>query len=151
MKLSTKGQYAVRAMVVIALHYDEGPVPLRMVADLEDISEQYLEQIFMDLKKAGLVSGVRGARGGYLLGHPAEKITAGDIVRAVEGPIVLVECDHHSGPCERVHVCVTRDLWSKVSESMRQVLDSTTLAELAGRALTRTNKGGLESGTQSLS
>ncbi len=141
MKLSTKGQYAVRAMVVIALQEHAGPVPLRMIAGLEDISEQYLEQIFMDLRKARLVEGVRGARGGYLLSRPPGTITTGDIVRAVEGPISVVECDHGADVCQRVHICVTRDLWLRVSESMRQVMDDTSLADLAGCARGRDYKG----------
>ncbi|KAF0196369.1 MAG: BadM/Rrf2 family transcriptional regulator [Bacillota bacterium] len=133
MRLSTKGQYAVRAMVVVALHDSTGPVPLRYIAEIEDISEQYLEQIFMDLRKDDLVTGLRGARGGYVLNRPAEEITSGDIVRAVEGPIVLVDCDH-DGACQRAHVCATRALWARVSESMSQVLDGTTLADLANWA-----------------
>lgn len=141
MKLSTKGQYAVRAMVVIALKEHAGPVPLRMIAGLEDISEQYLEQIFMDLRKAKLVEGVRGAKGGYLLSRPAARVTSGDIVRAVEGPISVVECDQAAGPCERVHICVTRDLWLRVSESMRQVMDGTSLADLAKCAQALHDKG----------
>lgn len=123
----------MRAMVVVALHGNVGPVPLRFIAEMEDISEQYLEQIFMDLRRAGLVTGLRGARGGYVLARPAHEITSGDIVRAVEGPIVLVDCDH-DGTCERVHVCATRELWAKVSQSMSQVLDAHTLADLAGWA-----------------
>ena len=133
MRLSTKGQYAVRAMTVVAMHEAQGPVPLRFVAEIEDISAQYLEQIFMELRRAKLVSGQRGAKGGYTLARPAEAITAGDIVRAVEGPIKLVDCDH-AGGCERVHVCATRELWNQVSESMRQVMDGATLRDLANWA-----------------
>jgi len=132
-RLSTKGQYAVRAMTVVAMHEGPGPVPLRVVAEIEDISAQYLEQIFMELRRAKLVSGQRGAKGGYTLARPAEAITAGDIVRAVEGPIKLVDCDH-AGGCERVHVCATHELWNKVSESMRQVMDGATLRDLANWA-----------------
>jgi len=133
MRLSTKGQYAVRALVVVAMHGDSGPVSLRFIAEREDISEQYLEQIFMDLKKAGLVTGIRGAGGGYMLAKSPADMTSGDIVRAVEGPIRLVDCEHN-GTCERVHVCVTRELWSRVSASMSEVLDATTLAHLAASA-----------------
>ena len=133
MRLSTKGQYAVRAMTVVAMHEAQGPVPLRFVAEIEDISAQYLEQIFMELRRAKLVSGQRGAKGGYTLARPAEAITAGDIVQAVEGPIKLVDCDH-AGGCERVHVCATYELWNKVSESMRQVMDGATLRDLANWA-----------------
>ena len=133
MRLSTKGQYAVRAMTVLALHEEKGPVPLRVVAENESISEQYLEQIFMDLRRAKLVTGLRGAKGGYVLARDAAQITAGDVVRAVEGPIKLVDCDH-AGGCERAHVCATRELWAKVSESMSQVMDGATLHDLANWA-----------------
>ena len=123
----------MRAMIVVAMQEEQGPVPLRLVAEMEDISAQYLEQIFMELRRARLVMGQRGAKGGYTLARPAETITAGDVVRAVEGPIKLVDCDH-AGGCERVHVCATRELWNKVSESMRQVMDGTTLSDLAAWA-----------------
>jgi len=115
------------------MHGDSGPVSLRFIAEREDISEQYLEQIFMDLKKAGLVTGIRGAGGGYILAKSPTEMTSGDIVRAVEGPIKIVDCEHN-GICERVHVCVTRELWSRVSASMSEVLDATTLAYLASCA-----------------
>ncbi|MBT9177214.1 MAG: HTH-type transcriptional regulator CymR [Firmicutes bacterium] len=120
----------MRAMTVVAMREEQGPVPLRLVAEMEAISAQYLEQIFMDLRRAKLVNGQRGAKGGYTLTRPAETITAGDVVRAVEGPIKLVDCDHDGG-CLRVHVCATRELWNKVSESMRQVMDGATLLDLA--------------------
>lgn len=133
MKLSTKGQYAVRAMLVLTLHQAEAPIPLRQVAQLEDISEQYLEQIFVDLRKEKLVAGVRGASGGYRLSRPADEITTGDILRAVEGPIAPVECvrQNQAGTCERANVCVTRELWKRLRDSMSAVLDYTTLADLA--------------------
>lgn len=132
MRLSTKGQYGVRAMLVLALHSQEAPVSLRQVAAMEDISEQYLEQIFVDLRKAKLVRSQRGAHGGYQLARPAEEINAGDILRAVEGPIAPVECVRHNATdkCERVNICVTRELWKRLRDSMSDVLDNTTLADL---------------------
>ncbi len=120
----------MRAMTVVAMHEEKGPVPLRLVAEMEAISEQYLEQIFMGLRRANLVTGQRGAKGGYTLARPAATITAGDVVRAVEGPIKLVDCDHNGG-CLRAHVCATRELWDKVSQSMSQVMDGATLHDLA--------------------
>lgn len=133
MKLSTKGQYAVRAMLVLTLHQADAPISLRQVAQLEDISEQYLEQIFVDLRKHKLVSGVRGAAGGYRLNRRPEEITAGDILRAVEGPIAPVECvrQNQAETCQRANVCVTRELWKRLRDSMSAVLDHTTLADLA--------------------
>ncbi len=136
MRLSTKGQYAVRAMLVLTLHAMENPVSLRHVSEVEEISEQYLEQIFVDLRKAKLVVGHRGAHGGYKLSRQPDDITAGDILRAVEGPIAPVDCvrHQHGESCQRVNVCITRDLWARLRDSMSEVLDNTTLADLARKA-----------------
>lgn len=138
MRLSTKGQYAVRAMLVLTMRQAEAPIALRRISELEDISAQYLEQIFVDLRKAKLVEGVRGASGGYRLARPADQITAGDILRAVEGPIAPVECVRHVHPeaCERANVCITRELWMRLRDSMSAVLDTTTLADMASTVLT---------------
>jgi len=142
-KLSTKGQYAVRAMLVLTVRRAEAPIPLRRVAELEDISEQYLEQIFVDLRKEKLVTGVRGAAGGYRLGRLPSQITAGDILRAVEGPIAPVECvlQNQPGTCQRANVCVTRELWKRLRDSMSAVLDHTTLADLAQMTVQSDAKG----------
>lgn len=132
MRLSTRGQYAVRAMLVLTIRHSEAPIALRRIAELEDISAQYLEQIFVDLRQAKLVEGVRGASGGYRLARPADQITAGDILRAAEGPIAPVECVRHTEPelCDRVNVCITRDLWIRLRDSMSAVLDTTSLADM---------------------
>lgn len=124
-------------MLVLALHQAEAPVSLRRISQLEEISEQYLEQIFVDLRKQKLVQGLRGAAGGYQLSRPADEITAGDILRAVEGPIAPVECVRHNQPeaCQRANVCVTRELWMRLRDSMSAVLDHTTLADLARMAV----------------
>lgn len=120
-------------MLVLAIRQAEAPIALRRISELEDISAQYLEQIFVDLRKAKLVEGVRGANGGYRLARPADQITAGDILRAVEGPIAPVECVRHSDPeaCERANICITRELWKRLRDSMSAVLDTTTLADMA--------------------
>jgi Rrf2 family protein len=136
LRLSTRGQYAVRAMLVLALYSEAEPIPLRQVAEIEEISEQYLEQIFVDLRRSKLVRGVRGARGGYQLTRPPSEITAGDIIRSVEGPIAPVECvtQNPAEACNRVHLCVTHDLWVRLAESMSAVLDNTTLKDLVDLA-----------------
>ncbi len=138
MRLSTKGQYAVRAMLVLTMRQDEAPIALRRISELEDISAQYLEQIFVDLRKAKLVEGVRGASGGYQLARPADQITAGDILQAVEGPIAPVECVRRKQPevCERANICITRELWKRLRDSMSAVLNTTTLADLANTKIT---------------
>ncbi|HBK85644.1 MAG TPA: AsnC family transcriptional regulator [Firmicutes bacterium] len=144
MRLSTKGQYAVRAMLVLTMRQAEAPIALRRVAELEDISAQYLEQIFVDLRKAQLVTGVRGASGGYQLARPADQITAGDILRAVEGPIAPVECvqKDHPEACRRANICITRELWMRLRDSMSAVLDTTTLADMAGTVVTNDTEEG---------
>lgn len=119
---------------MLASHQAEVPISLRRISQMEDISEQYLEQIFAELRKEKLVRGVRGAAGGYQLSRSSDEITAGDILRAVEGPIAPVECVRYNQPevCQRVNVCVTRELWVRLRDSMSAVLDHTTLADLAG-------------------
>ena len=134
MKLSTRGQYATRAMLQLALNSGGQPLPIREIAVLEGISEQYLEQIFRDLRKAGLVESVRGAYGGYLLKEANEKISVGDIITAVEGPIAPVSCLSSDEACCRSGECVTRKVWSKLQISMLNVLNETTLADMVEMA-----------------
>ena len=130
MKLSTRGQYATRAMVQLAINANDKPLPIREIANLEGLSEQYLEQIFRDLRKAGLVQSVRGAHGGYLLRHESERITVGDVIRAVEGPIVPVSCLAPEEICEKSAKCVSRRVWSKLQNSILEVLDETSLNDM---------------------
>ena len=92
MKLSAKGEYGVRAMARLALNHQEGPLPLPEIARAEEISLQFLEQIFLLLRRANLITSVRGARGGYVLGREPGKISIGDIINVLEGPIAPVEC-----------------------------------------------------------
>lgn len=134
MKLSTKGQYATRAMLQLALYAKEKPLSLREIAAREDISEQYLEQIFLILRRAHLVESVRGAHGGYFLGKPPQEILVGDIVRSVEGPIAPVDCLNEDGECTRSEACVTRRVWAKLQASMVHVLDRTSLADMVSMA-----------------
>ncbi|HOA35036.1 MAG TPA: Rrf2 family transcriptional regulator [Bacillota bacterium] len=135
MKLSARVEYGVRAMAVLALHDGLGPLSLKEIAKSEKISYQFLEQIFPDLRKAGLVGSVRGARGGYYLARPPEQINIGDIVRAVEGPIAPVDClaDDNAGRepcCHRGEACRTRHVWEKLRDRINEVLDSVYLNDL---------------------
>ena len=131
MKLSTKGRYGARAMLDLALHISGNePVSLNSIAERQEISEQYLEQIFSALRKAGLVKSERGAQGGYRLGKSAAKITVGEILRALEGPLDLVDCVTASGKCKRYDECVMQDVWRKVTESIRGTVDSITVEDL---------------------
>ena len=132
MRLSTRGQYGVRALVQLAANYDKGPMPLREISNNENISYQYLEQIFLDLKKEELVRSVRGARGGYSLAREPKEITVGDIIRSLEGPIGPVDCvkEEDSKSCERSSICVSRNVWKKLRDRMTEVLDEFTLKDL---------------------
>jgi Rrf2 family protein len=133
MKLSTREQYGVRAMVELARSYGQGPLPLTKVSHLQNISLAYLEQIVASLREAGLVVSTRGAHGGYHLAHQPQAITVGDVLRALEGPIAPVICAseiRQAGRCEREEVCLTRPVWEKVRDSIVTALDSTTLADL---------------------
>lgn len=137
MKLSSRGRYGVRAMLELALHHNEGPIPLRTVAEQQQISEHYLEQLIASLRKAGLVKSIRGAQGGYLLAKEPSEITVGDIVRVLEGPIAPVECvaDCADGDgCQRTEECVTKTVWIKLRDKINEVLDETTLADMCEQA-----------------
>jgi len=131
-KLSTKGRYGVAAMYDLAMHYGQGPISLKSVAQRQGISEHYLEQLMGSLRKAGFVKSVRGAQGGYALTREPNQITVGDIIRVMEGPTAPVDC-LITGGCERdrAGICVTRGVWAKVRDSIDQVLDSISLSDLS--------------------
>jgi Rrf2 family protein len=133
MKLSARVEYGVRAMAVLAVQYPAGPISLREVAERENISVKFLEQIFPDLRKANLVISLRGSRGGYALSLSPGEIRVGDIVRAVEGPITPVNCldEDHKGPCLHDRsACLTRQVWKKLRDRINDFLDEVTLVEL---------------------
>lgn len=136
MKLSTRGRYGLRAMIDMAQNLDTGPIVARTIAERQGISERYLEQLMVPLKRAGLVKSIRGSQGGYFLGGDPDKITAGDIIRVLEGPIAPVECVAETDPesCRRREHCVTRVLWTQVRNAIALVLDSYSLADLAREA-----------------
>lgn len=132
MKLSTKGRYGLKAMFELAKNFGNGTTPLNNIAQRQNISEHYLEQLIAVLRKAGLVKSVRGAQGGYILAKPPETITIGDVIRVLEGPIAPVDCvsEEEPEPCSRADYCVTRSIWAKVRDSVTDVLDSITLADM---------------------
>lgn len=132
MKISTRGRYGLRAMYELALHKGEAPLPLKIIAERQGIAEQYLEQLMLSLRKSGLVQGVRGAQGGYILAKESCDISVGDVLRALEGPIGFVDCALEGAevPCDRSKICITRPLWEKLRDSVIQVVDSVTLREL---------------------
>ena len=133
MKLSTRGRYGVKAMFDLATNQQNGPVPLKSIAERQNLSEAYLEQLFASLRKAGLVKSVRGAHGGYLLADEAENITIGQILRTLEGTVAPVECVddmNKIGECPDADSCVTRFIWEKIRDSISEVVDSITLQDM---------------------
>ncbi len=141
MKISTKGRYGLRAVLDLAM-YDIGeePVSLTEIADRQQISANYLEQLMSKLKKADIVKGVRGAQGGYHMARPASEISVGEILRALEGNLDPVECGEitDSGfTCSSAETCVTKFVWKKISDAINDAVDHLMLSELAdeGRIL----------------
>ena len=130
MKLSTRARYGSRLMLELGLYYGKGPVFLKDIAKREEISEKYLSQIIIPLKAAGLVESIRGAHGGYVLSRDPKQITMKDIVETLEGSLDLVGCVRRPKMCGRVSLCVTRNLWRKVSDNISQALASVTLEDL---------------------
>ncbi|NPV52775.1 MAG: Rrf2 family transcriptional regulator [Firmicutes bacterium] len=133
MKLSTRGRYGVRLMFDLALNFGKGPIPLKDIAKRQDISEHYLEQLVAPLRRAGMVTSIRGAQGGYELSKRPEEITVGDIIRVLEGPIAPVECAGMNAPseaCDRADRCVARLIWERLRDSITSLLDSITLADM---------------------
>jgi Rrf2 family transcriptional regulator, cysteine metabolism repressor len=137
-RISTRGRYALRAMVDIAQHSGSGPVARQDIARRQEISMDYVAQLFKLLQAANLAEGVKGPGGGYRLTRDAAAITAADIVRAVEGPIAVVDCilygpDEHLA-CHRVDRCVAHLLWQRLTVAITGILDSVTLKDLCEEA-----------------
>ncbi|RKD27925.1 transcriptional regulator, BadM/Rrf2 family [Caminicella sporogenes DSM 14501] len=132
MKLSTKGRYGLKAMLELALNYGEGPIALNSIAERQNLSVHYLEQLIASLRKAGLVKSVRGAQGGYMLADKPENITVGDVIRTLEGPIAPAECviEDDNNDCSKADYCVTRIIWEKIKVSIDEVIDSITLQNM---------------------
>ena len=137
MKLSSKAEYAVRAMADLAAYYGGGPVPLSQVSEKEGISQDYLEHLMAQLRKQGLVESARGVKGGYTLAMPPEQISIRDIMWALDGPFVPIDCLDHAGEDQGACCygklkpeCTTRVVWVKLQESVTKTMASITLADL---------------------
>jgi Rrf2 family transcriptional regulator, cysteine metabolism repressor len=138
MRISTRGRYALRAMLDLAEHAGDGPLSRQEIAGRQELSADYIAQLFRRLQAAGLAEGVKGPGGGYRLARDAACITAGDVIRAVEGPVALVDCvlPHQPGEpgCPRVERCATHLLWAQISETVTGMLNAVTLQDLADQA-----------------
>jgi Rrf2 family cysteine metabolism transcriptional repressor len=127
MKISTKGRYGLTIMIELAKKHGEGPISLKTIAQANELSEHYLEQLIAPLRNAGLVKSIRGAYGGYVLSDLPAKITAGDVIRVLEGPITPVEGIEDEEPAKR-------ELWIRIRDAIKDVLDNTTLEDLASHS-----------------
>ena len=133
MKISTKGRYATRAMLDLALHAGKTPVMLKDISARQDISLRYLEQIVTPMVAARLITSVRGPHGGIRLAREPKDIRLLDIIEVLEGPVAPVECVENPCSCTRAPSCVTRDVWNELARAMLGVLESTTLQDLVDR------------------
>lgn len=140
MKLSTKGKYGLRAFIDLAVCAEDQPVSLTCIAQRQDISISYLEQLMAKLKKAGLVKSVRGVNGGYRIARPADEISVGDVLRALEGDLTPVECpgiDNDSTThCNGSSQCVSKIVWKRINDSINDTVDSIYIGELVRESKT---------------
>ena len=136
MMISTRGRYALRVMTDLAEHPDAGYIPLRQIAQRQDISEKYLESILKALVHGGLLEGVRGKGGGYRLTRPAEQVTVGNILRLTEDSLAPVAClDASAPPCPRAAACRTLPMWKRLDTLINNFFDGVTLADLIAPAV----------------
>lgn len=134
MKLTTKGRYGLRAVIDLAMYSRENPVALSEVAERQNISISYLEQLVAKLKKAGIVQSTRGAQGGYTLAKQPEQISVGEVLRALEGSLSPVDCSAVLGEgeneCSASSFCVTKYVWKRISDSINDTVNNIFLSEL---------------------
>ncbi len=150
MKLSTKGRYAVMALVDLARNGDDQPVSLADIAERQDISQSYLEQLFGRLRKAGLVRSVRGPGGGYLLSYPADVMRISDVILAVDEVLRVTRCTPSSpaGCLSDRSRCLTHDLWVELGNQIQIYLSSVTIGDVCNRRILGTS--GLFASTEAL-
>ena len=130
MKVSTKGRYGLRAMLDLAVHAEQGHVALNAIAERQEISMNYLEQVFSTLRKAGLVKSVKGAQGGYMMSMPPSQMTVGMILRALEGKLAVVDETEYTTVAESVQYCIQTMVWDVMTDTVNKMVDQTTLEDL---------------------
>ena len=133
MKLSSRSRYGLRAALDLALEYGNGPLQIKAIANREDISNKYLEQLMTILKTSGLVRSFRGPKGGYVLAKPPNEIKLKEVFTALEGPLVAVECLQHPEFCPHCAECITRQVWYDVQDAMLDVLEAINMQDLVDR------------------
>lgn len=139
MRLTTKGRFAVTAMIDLAMHNGQGPVTLSEISERQKISLSYLEQLFGKLRRQDLVSSVRGPGGGYNLAKPTDQVSVADIITAVDEPIDATQC-HGKENCKDDQKCITHDLWTDLNRHIFDYLRAVTLSELVARQLKKSSE-----------
>ncbi|MFO8102094.1 MAG: Rrf2 family transcriptional regulator [Dehalococcoidia bacterium] len=139
MRLSTRSRYAIRALLDLAIHAEQGPVLVREIAEREDISVRYLEQLLLPLKAANLVRATRGANGGFMLAKPPSEINLREVIQITEGTTAFTECADDASICPRSDTCLLIDVWNEVTEAANKVLEATSLENLKQRHKARTS------------
>ncbi|GIM29756.1 Rrf2 family transcriptional regulator [Clostridium polyendosporum] len=132
MKVSTKGRYGLKSLVDLAMYHNSEVVTLRSISERQNISEGYLEQIFSRLRKSGLVIGKKGAQGGYSLSKPINRTTIGEILRALEGDLVLVDVNSTNN-IDNLEKCINENLWNVINKNINEYFDSVTLEDLVNQ------------------
>ena len=141
MKISTKGRYGLRALIDLSVHSDGKPVLLRDIAKRQEISRRYLERLFSSLKSIGVIRSVRGAQGGYVLARDPKAIRVSDILEALEGPFIPVDCVGNQDVCQQSDECVTRDIWCSIARQIKDYFDNMVLETLIEDYRRRHNMG----------
>lgn len=134
MKISTRTRYGMRALLELAIAYNTVPLQIKVIAQRQNISNKYLEQLIAMLKTAGLVRSVRGPHGGYVLATPPAEVKLSNVFRALEGPVFTVECIDNENVCSNNADCATRKLWMQMNDALLGVLENKTLQDLVGMA-----------------
>lgn len=130
MKLSTRGRYGIHAMYDLACHFNEGPQPIKAIAERQSVPEAYLEQLLAALRREKLVNSVRGAQGGYTLSRRPDEVTVGDVLRTLEGGLNLVDCLLEEDACGKTCACPSRVVWMKIRDGLNAVVDGITLQDM---------------------
>jgi len=138
MRLSTKGEYASRAMLELSLNHADGPVHIRDISAAQDIPERFLEQILLQLKRAGYLRSKKGPNGGYYLSKAPSRISVAEVIRVMDGPLAPIDCVSVTAHevCPREAFCGLKGLWKETRDAIARILERTTFADLAERTKT---------------
>ncbi|MCH8064380.1 MAG: Rrf2 family transcriptional regulator [Chloroflexi bacterium] len=142
MKVSTKGDYGVRALVELAHHYGEGPVQSALIASRQEVPEPYLDQLLTTLRRAGFIRSVRGPQGGHALIREPDDVKLSDVMEALEGSLAPIACVDDPESCTKSGGCVQRDVWEQVRDATRAILENVTIGDLAEKEREFNRNGG---------